>query len=144
MIVLDTNVLSELMRPQLTDSVLAWADQLTPQKVAITDMNAAEILHSIAWLPDSRRKQQLTKGWETLFTNLLQHPVLPFNSAELHWFGALVAHRERLARPISNADAVIATTTLAHDGHLATRNTSDFDTIGLSLINPWDLDEQPT
>ena len=130
MIVLDTNVLSELMRQQPSDPVLAWADQLNSQEVAITAMNEAEILHGIARLRDAQRRQQLQQGWETLLANVLQQPVLPFNSAAAQWFAALV----------STADAVIAATALAHDGQLATRNTADFDAIGLELINPWDLD----
>ena len=144
MIVLDTNVLSELMRQQPSDPVLAWADQLNSQEVAITAMNEAEILHGIARLRDAQRRQQLQQGWETLFGNVLQQPVLPFNSAAAQWFAALVSHREGLGRPISTADAVIAATALAHDGQLATRNTADFDAIGLRLINPWDLDGQHT
>ena len=140
MIVLDTNVLSELMRQQPSDPVLAWADQLNSKEVAITAMNEAEILHGIARLRDAQRRQQLQQGWETLLANVLQQPVLPFNSAAAQWFAALVSHREGLGRPISTADAVIAATALAHDGQLATRNTADFDAIGLKLINPWDLD----
>ncbi len=140
MIVLDTNVLWELMRQQPADAVLAWADQLNSQEVAITAMNEAEILHGIARLRDAQRRQQLQQGWETLLANVLQQPVLPFNSAAAQWFAALVSHREGLGRPISTADAVIAATALAHDGQLATRNTADFDAIGLKLINPWDLD----
>ena len=140
MIVLDTNVLSELMRQQPSHAVMAWADQLNSQEVAITAMNEAEILHGIARLPDSQWKEQLQHGWETLLANVLQQPVLPFNSAAAQWFAALVSHREGLGRPISTADAVIAATALAHDGQLATRNTADFDAIGLQLINPWDLD----
>ena len=140
MIVLDTNVLSELMRQQPAEAVLAWADQLCPQEVAITAMNEAEILHGIARLADSQRKQQLEQGWDALLKSVLQHPVLPFNSDAAHWFAALVSHRERMARSISTADAVIAATVLAHDGHLATRNTADFEAIGLPLINPWSLD----
>ena len=140
MIVLDTNVLSELMRQQPAESVLAWADQLSPQQVAITAMNEAEILHGIARMPDSQRKQQLEHGWDALLTTVLQHPVLPFDSDAAHWFAALVSHRESLGQPISNADAVIAATALAHDGQLATGNTADFTAIGLSLINPWSLD----
>jgi predicted nucleic acid-binding protein len=136
-IVLDTNVLSELMRQQPAEAVLCWADQLSPQEVAITAMNEAEILHGIARLPDSRRKQQLEQGWHALLTTVLQHQVLPFDSGAAHWFAALVSHREGMARPISTADAVIAATALAHDGHLATRNTADFEAIGLPLINPW-------
>ena len=137
MIVLDTNVLSELMRQQPAEAVLAWADQLSPQEVAITAMNEAEILHGIARLPDSQRKQQLQRSWSSLVAEVLQLPVLPFNSAAAHWYAALVSHRERMARPISTADAVIAATALAHDGQLATRNTAAFDALGLLLINPW-------
>ena len=140
MIVLDTNVLSELMRQQPAEAVLAWADQLCPQEVAITAMNEAEILHGIARLADSQRKQQLEQGWDALLKSVLQHPVLPFNSDAAHWFAALVSHREGMGRPISTADAVIAATALAHDGQLATRNTADFEAIGLPLINPWSLD----
>jgi predicted nucleic acid-binding protein len=136
-IVLDTNVLSELMKPQPATAVMAWADQLSAGAVAITAMNEAEILHGIARLPDSQRKQQLQQSWSTLVADVLQHPVLPFNSAAAHWYAALVSHRERMARPISSADAVIAATALAHDGQLATRNTTDFEAIGLPLINPW-------
>ncbi len=137
MIVLDTNVLSELMKPQPATAVMAWADQLSAGAVAITAMNEAEILHGIARLPDSQRKQQLQQSWSTLVADVLQHPVLPFNSAAAHWYAALVSHRECMARPISSADAVIAATALAHDGQLATRNTTDFEAIGLPLINPW-------
>ena len=144
MIVLDTNVLSELIRQQPAGAVLAWADQLNPQEVAITAMNEAEILHGIARLPNSKRKQQLQQGWDAFLANVLQHPVLPFSSAAAKWFSALVSHREGMGRPISTADAVIAATALAHDGQLATRNTADFDAIGLRLINPWQMDASPT
>ena len=66
MIVLDTNVISELMRPQPEPRVLAWADGLDPEAVAITAMNEAEILHGLARLPDGRRKQQLQQSWDAL------------------------------------------------------------------------------
>ena len=81
MIVLDTNVLSELMRQQPADAVLAWADRLKPQEVAITAMNEAEILQGIVRMPDSQRRQQLQQGWDMLLSDVLQQPVLPFNSA---------------------------------------------------------------
>ena len=68
--------------------------------------------------------------------------VLPLNSDAAHWFVALVTHREQLARPISRTNAVIAATALANNGQLATRNSRDFEVIGLTLINPGDLDGQ--
>ena len=101
MIVLDTNVISELMRPQPEPRVLAWANGLDPEAVAITAMNEAEILHGLARLPDGRRKQQLQQSWDAL-------------AAKQLW------RRKRLARPMATADAVIAATALARRVPLAT------------------------
>ena len=115
MILLDTNVISELMRPKPDPGVLAWADGLDPEAVAITAMNEAEILHGLARLPAGRRQVQLRQSWE-----------------------ALMWQRERLARPMATADAVIAATALANGVPLATRDVHDFAEIGLALINPWD------
>ncbi|WP_411875654.1 PIN domain-containing protein [Vulcanococcus limneticus] len=71
MILLDTNVISELMRPQPAPRVLAWADGLDPEAVAITAMNEAEILHGLARLPDGRRKQDLEQSWNALMADVL-------------------------------------------------------------------------
>lgn len=87
MIVLDTNVLWELMRQQPADAVLAWADQLNTQEVAITAMNEAEILHGIARQPDSLRKQQLQQGWDSLLTRCSSS--LCFRSTSMQPIGSL-------------------------------------------------------
>ena len=137
MILLDTNVISELMRPQPEPRVLAWADHLDPEDVAITAMNEAEILHGLARLPDGRRKQQLQQSWEALAAELFAGRIWPFTSEAAHWYAELLRQRERLARPMATADAVIAAIALAHGAPLATRNVSDFAAIGLQLINPW-------
>ena len=136
-IVLDTNVISELMRPQPDQRVLAWANCLDPEGVAITAMNEAEILHGLARLPDGRRKQALRGNWDALTADLFQGRVWPFTREAAQWYGELVSHRERLARPIATADAVIAAIALAYRAPLATRDTSDFAELGLELINPW-------
>lgn len=137
MIVLDTNVLLELMRPQPDQRVMAWANRLDPQEIAITAMNEAEILHGIALLPSGRRQQGLRLSWTNLMTSVFQGQALAFTSEAAQWYGELVSRRVQLARPIATADAVIAATALAHGAQLATRNTSDFAAIGLELIDPW-------
>lgn len=137
MIVLDTNVLSELMRPQPNPQVMDWANGLDPQAIAITAMNEAEIRYGIARLPAGQRRQALEQCWHELMASLFGGQALPFSGEAAHWYGELVSRRERLARPITTADAVIAATTLAHSAQLATRNTADFEAIGLELINPW-------
>ena len=139
MIVLDTNVISELMRLQPEPRVLAWANGLDPEAVAITAMNEAEILHGLARRPDDRRKQQLQQSWDALATELFAGRIWPFTSEAAHWYGELLLRRELLARPMATADAVIAATALAHGAPLATRNVADFAEIGLELINPWDV-----
>jgi hypothetical protein len=136
-ILLDTNVISELMRPQPDPQVLAWSNSLDPEGVAMTAMNEAEILHGLARLPDGRRKQALRRRWDALANELFAGRVWPFTSEAAHWYGELVSHRERLARPIATADAVIAAIALAYGASLATRNTKDFAELGLQLINPW-------
>ena len=137
MIVLDTNVLAELMRPAPDPGVLAWADQLDPQTVAITAMNEAELLHGLARLPEGQRRTELQSSWDTLRRSLFAGRVLPFDSDGAHWYGALLARRERLGRPMACADAVIAAICLAHQAPLATRNGRDFEALGLTLIDPW-------
>lgn len=137
MIVLDTHVIAELMRPQPEPAVLAWADGLVPAEVGITAMNEAEILHGLTRLPEGRRKQALLDRWQALVTALLGDRVLAFHREAAHWYGELLVRREQLGRPIATADAVIAATALAQGAQLATRNVSDFTGLGLDLINPW-------
>jgi toxin FitB len=138
-IVLDTNVISELMRPAPDAQVLAWANGLDPTAVAITAVNEAEILHGMARLPDGKRKLGLQQSWEALVSELFAERVWPFTSEAAHWFAEVLCRREQLARPMATADALIAAIALAHDVPLATRNVDDFAGIGLALINPWSL-----
>ena len=126
MILLDTNVISELMRPKPEPRVLAWANGLDPEAVAITAMNEAEILHGLARLPVGQRQLQLQQSWEDLVTELFSGRILPFTSEAAHWYAAVLRQRERLAQPMATADAVIAATALTHGVPLATRNVDDF------------------
>ncbi len=137
MILLDTHVISELMRPKPDPMVLAWADGLDAE-VAITTMNEAEILHGLARLPAGRRQVQLRQSWEALVTELFSGRIWSFGSEAAHRYPELLRQREELARPIATADAVIAATALAHGAPLATRDVHNFAAIGLTLINPWD------
>jgi predicted nucleic acid-binding protein len=117
--------------------VLAWADGLDPEAVAITAMNEAEILHGLARLPPGRRKQNLQQSWDALMAELFAGRVWSFTSEAAHWYAELLRRRERLGRSMATADAVIAATALAQGASLATRDGADFADIGLELINPW-------
>ncbi len=141
MIVLDSNVLSELMRPEPDRLVMCWANRLDPQNIAITAMNDAEILHGLCRLSPGRRQKALRQAWEEISATLLAGRVLAFTAEAARWYAEVVSRRERLARPISTADAVIAAIALCHGAQLATRNSRDFEAIGLELINPWSADQ---
>ena len=139
MILLDTHVISELMRPQPEPRVLAWADGLDPEAVAITAMNEAEILHRLARLPDGRRKQDLQQSWNALMADVFTCRIWPFTSEAAHWCAQLLQRREPLGRSMATADALIAATALAQGASLASRDVADFADIGLEVINPRDL-----
>jgi hypothetical protein len=136
-LLLDTNVISELMRIEPHAAVMVWANRLHPDDVGITAMNEAEILHGLALLPMGRRRHALEERWERLVQALFSGRVFPFDRAAAHWYAALLRRRQRLGRPISTADALIAAIALSLGASLATRDTADFSDLGLMLINPW-------
>lgn len=138
MIVLDTNVVSELMRPSPAPAVLAWVDQHPADLLWLTSMTAAELLAGIAVLPNGARRRRLGKHVNTLLTDLFADRILSFDSAAATVYADLLERRQRSGQPISTADAIIAATCLAAGTELlATRNTTDFTGIGLPLADPW-------
>ena len=135
---LDTNVLSELMRPQPSAEVMAWfaAHRAIPMYTpAITQ---AEILTGIALLPDGKRRTALAQACESMFEQDFAGRCLAFDSAAAKQQALVVATRMALGRPVTTEDSQIAGIALAFALTLATRNTKDFDNIaGLALVSPW-------
>ncbi len=138
MILLDTNVLSELMRPHPNANVVDWVNDQPTQTLFISTITIAEIELGIALLPDSRRKQDLEHAAKQSF-KLFGERCLSFNQAAAHQYAKLVSERKQIGRPISVEDALIAAIAFANGLHLATRNIKDFQSAKqLSLINPWE------
>ena len=138
MIVLDTNVISELARDRADDAVVAWADVQPLAALHVTCITEAELLYGLACLPDGRRRQQLYRAVETVFSTLLSERVLPFDRAAARAYAAFAAERRRRGRPIDLPDAQIAAIAMANGATaIATRNVADFDGCGLALLNPW-------
>jgi predicted nucleic acid-binding protein len=140
---LDTNVLSELMRPRPAAAVLDWF--ATPSRQpshaisAISAITQAEILLGIALLPDGQRKAALSQAAAAMFEHDFKDHILAFDTGTSAVYARIVAHRSAQGRPITTEDAQIAATALQHRMVLVTRNTRDFDLIpDLQLINPWD------
>ena len=138
MIVLDTNVLSELMRPAPSPQVLAWLDAQTPDTLWLTSVSVAELLFGIARLPDGARKQAFAQAALGMLEEDFANRVLGFDLEAASIFANLAAASERAGRPMGLADGQIAAICLAHNASLATRNVRDFSQLGLQLVNPWD------
>ena len=137
MILLDTNVLSEFMRPAPNGRVRDWLNQHPASTLFISSISRAEISYGIELLPDGKRKTVFTKAASDIFY-LFADRSLPFGDLASNEYGKIMASRRQRGRPIDTIDAQIAAIALAHNLALATRNTRDFaDIPKLELINPW-------
>jgi toxin FitB len=137
MIILDTNVLSEGLRPQPSTNVLLWMRSEPVAALFTTTITEAELFYGAALLPDGRRRRSLETVINQLLTVQLAGRILPFDSAAAREFADIAAARRRAGRPIGEADGRIAVIVRSRGASLATRNVSDFADCGLSLINPW-------
>jgi predicted nucleic acid-binding protein len=138
MIVLDTNVLSETLRPRPADSVKQWMAAQAAALLYTTAISQAEILYGVALLPAGRRKLTLQEMAEAIFGQAFLGRVLPFDSAAAISFAQIAAMRRRSGRPISEADAQIAAIAHSRGATIATLNVGDFENCGIEVISPWE------
>jgi toxin FitB len=139
-ILLVTNVLSELVRPEPHPAVLAWARSQRLSEMATTAVTEAELRYGLALLPVGHRREALAAAVETLFSRLLGGQVLPFDRAAAPHYADFVAARRVAGRPVATADAMIAAIARASGvTALATRNTADFESCGVALLDPWKI-----
>lgn len=137
MIVLDTNVISELFRPYPDARVIAWIRALTGD-VAITAITLAELLAGVRRLPDGKRKQLLSSQLVAVVENYRDgRSILAFDEDAADHYARVLTMRERAGMPMSTADAQIAAICLAHDAVCATRNAKDFAHTGVEVIDPF-------
>lgn len=137
MIVLDTNIISELLLPVPEPSVVDWLADQPAAAVFTTAVTEAEILYGLRLLPDGRRRRDLEAAILPIFAQDLAGRVLPFDRDAADVYGVIATDRRRNGRPISQFDAQIAAIALSRGAALATRNVADFEGVGLSIINPW-------
>jgi len=135
-IVLDTNVVSELMRPEPAPGVASWVRDRDRRELRTTAITLAEIRYGIARLPDGRRKQVLLAAADEIFSAFSEQ-VLAVDTAAAEHCAAIASSRERAGKPIAGFDALIAGVCRSQGAALATRNVSDFDGIGIEVIDPW-------
>jgi predicted nucleic acid-binding protein len=137
MIILDTNVVSEFMRPSASPRVSISISRYPADELHSTSITLAEILYGIEALPAGKRKSELLAGANQLFKVVLLDRILPFDDLAAEAFAGIAAKRRRRGRPIAQLNAQIAAIASVHDAVLATRNTADFQGCGIRLLNPW-------
>jgi len=136
-IVLDTNVISELLRAEPAAQVERWLSAQDGEAVYFTAVGEAELRHGVAVMPAGRRRTALSAAIEGIMDEDFHNRVLPFDRAAARAYADIAAKRRSLGRPISQFDCQIAAIARAHDASVATRNTADYEGCGVEIINPW-------
>ena len=138
MIILDTSVLSELMKRHPSPEVTAWFQKHPLIDLYTTAITKAEIFYGIELLEPGTRRQKLLMAAESLFDIDLKDRVIGFASGAARIFSQIAAHRRLQGKPISNPDAQIAAIVQLHSATLATRDVDDFQDCGIDVVDPWD------
>jgi predicted nucleic acid-binding protein len=138
MILLDTNIVSELMRPAPSQAVMSWLAAQPAASLFISAVTEAELRYGVMLLPEGRKRVDLVSAIEAMLAKDFADRILPFDSAAAMAFAEISSSRRQADRPISQFDAQIAAIARSRGAELATRNVADFDESGVELINPWE------
>lgn len=136
MIILDTNVLSALMRATPERKVVAWLDEQPRTSVWTTSLTILEVRFGLQILAVGKRRSLLVQAFEEVLDKIGQR-VAAFDALAAQQAGDLMASRQRKGRPVDLRDTMIAGIALAHHATLATRNTAHFDDLSIPVVNPW-------
>ena len=137
MIILDTNVLSEVMKPTPDAEVLAWMDAQPAAELYTTSITQAEILHGLMLLPAGRRRRALEAAATSMFMEDFEGRILGFGTDAALPYARIASERRRTGRPISHFDAQIAAIARSTGAAIATRNLREFGGCGVTLVDPW-------
>ena len=137
MIVLDTNVISELMRATPDPAILSWLDARGDEAFALTAVSVAELRFGVLRLPSGRRRDLLGSALDSVIDEDLGGRILPFDAEAAGAYASLAAERERTGQPLAMADGQIGAICAVRDLPLATRNGRDFLGLGVEVHDPW-------
>ena len=134
---LDTNVVSEWVRPRPDDGVMTWLAEADEDRVFISVVTLAELRHGIERLPSGARRDRLDAWLTSQVPDRFETRVLPVDAAIANAWGRIMTRGQATGRPVGTMDAFIAATAEQHNLTLVTRNLADFDVLGIQLVNPW-------
>ena len=139
MIVIDTNVASELMRPSPTPAVAAWIAERDAENIYLTAVTEAELLYGVAIMSAGKRRTALETAMTRWLDRGFGERILPFDSAAARAYADIAAARRQAGRPIGEADCQIAAISRSRGADLVTRNVRDFQGTGVNVIDPWQV-----
>jgi predicted nucleic acid-binding protein len=139
MIVLDTNVVSELMKSTPDPAVVSWVNAMPGPTMFISAITGAEILYGVTLVAEGKRRDSLERAAHAAFETYFRGRILPFDGDAADAFAPLAAARRQAGRPISLPDAQIAAIARSRGAALATRNVRDFNECGIEVIDPWHI-----
>ena len=137
MILLDTNVVSEVMKAAPNPAVIAWVDKAPRATLFVASVTEAELLYGLALLVPGRRRDGLARAIGLTFARYFRGRVLPFDSAAASAFAEIAGSRRKAGRPIGQSDAQIAAIAQSRKATLATRDTADFAGCAVTVVDPW-------
>lgn len=137
MIVLNTNVISEVFKPKPASAVVSWLQQQGDGAVFTTAVTRGELMYGLNLMANGQRRETLVSGLERIFAARFEGRVLPYDEAAADAYASILAQRRRMGRPTGAADAMIAGIARSRGAALATRNVRDFEDCGIELIDPW-------
>jgi predicted nucleic acid-binding protein len=137
MILLDTNIVSEMIKPTGDANVRRWIDSYAELDFFIAAPIIAELRFGLALLPEGRKRDALSKACDTIEDEIFAGRILAFDQRAAHAFARLRARRKMLGKPLAVMDAMVASIASAHAMTLATRNIADFADLDLALVNPF-------
>lgn len=138
MILLDTNVLSEMMRPSPEPSVIEWLNQRETVTLYVSTITLAEIGYGLNVLPKGKRRRSLETRFEQFVSAGFEHRIVDFDARAARAYGEVMGHRKRLGRPMGILDGQIAAIARVRDFAVATRNVRDFEGCKLQVLNPFE------
>ena len=139
MLVLDTNVASELMRPEPASEVADWISERDATEMFLTAVSEAELLYGIAIIPAGRRRDMLAAAMTRWLDLGFSERILPFDSSAARAYAEIASEKRLAGRPIGEADCQIAAISRSRGAVLVTRNVRDFEGTGVNVVNPWSV-----
>lgn len=138
MILLDTNVVSELMTPNPHQPVLDWLNSQPTEHLYLSTITIAEISYGLESLPGGKRRRNLEARFDLFIAKGFSQRIVPFDEGAAHFYGELMGRRRKIGRPMSILDGQIAAIARAKRFTLVTRNVRDFEECGLEIVNPFE------